>query len=122
MWHSTSIDRKKTGAPSALRSRVAIVGRVVATCFAALLAIPPVVLANSTYPAIWSGVYPGKSAGCALCHATTAGGSSWNAYGYAIRQNAGATLAARIANVQFLNSDGNPANNLEEINANAQPG
>jgi ribosomal protein S11 len=139
MWPSTSIDRKKTKASTTLLSRVPIFKRIAAICFAASLAFPPMAQARDavgpipSYNATWNGVYggaepgrgpssSGNNASCFLCHATDPASSSWNAYGFAIRSAMGSTLATRIRNVESLNSDGNPATNLAEINANAQPG
>ena len=122
MWRTTSTHRR-----TAKRAVTWLFG-VPLFCWAAaaLLVFSPVVQASSTYPGIWNGVYPTSSsannASCLLCHSTLAGGLSWNGYGNAIRTAAGATIGARITAVQSLNSDGAAATNLQEINANAQPG
>lgn len=72
----------------------------------------------------WRSQYPGSSSAdnladpCHLCHAPSSR-SYFNAYGWALVQN-GRDFAA----AESLNSDGDPtgATNLEEINANTQPG
>jgi PKD repeat protein len=72
----------------------------------------------------WQSRYPSSSASdnladrCTLCHASS-NRSQFNAYGWALRQN-GRDFAA----IEALNSDADPtgSSNLEEINANTQPG
>lgn len=75
---------------------------------------------NSTYPASTTG-----SASCVTCHGTTASGSSntgtFNRYGAALRALTGG-IAARLAQVEGADSDGEGNTNLQEINASAQPG
>jgi hypothetical protein len=127
MWHSTPIEQATMKASTTLLSEVPIFRAVAGILFTALVAFTPIAQASSDYLGTWSGVYPSSTsdnnAGCALCHANTSGGSTWNDYGFAIRQKgSGIALATRITMVQSSNSDGNPATNLQEINANAQPG
>jgi PKD repeat protein len=64
----------------------------------------------------------GKS--CALCHETSSGGGTWNAYGWAIRDrmNAGLSALDAILAVEGQDSDGEGSTNLEEMNGGAQPG
>lgn len=75
---------------------------------------------NSTYPASTTG-----NASCVTCHGTTASGSSntgtFNRYGAALRALTGG-IAARLAQVEGADADGEGNTNLQEINANAQPG
>ncbi len=82
-------------------------------------------LSTSTYYNTWLGVYPSSTsgnAGCELCH--DAGRNFLNGYGHAIQQQAGTSIAARIQAVAGPNSDSDPGGftNLQEINANTQPG
>ena len=121
MWRTTSTHR--TTAKGAITCLSAL--PLFCWAAAALLVFSPVAQASSTYPGIWNGVYPSSSssnnASCLLCHTSNAGGLAWNAYGFAIFKATG-LIAARISSVQSQNSDGNPASNLTEINASAQPG
>lgn len=72
----------------------------------------------------WQARYPNSQSddnltdSCTLCHASS-NRAQFNAYGWELRQN-GRDFAA----AESLNSDGDPtgATNLEEINANTQPG
>jgi hypothetical protein len=83
-------------------------------------------LSTSTYYNTWGTLYPASAsrtnAGCQLCH--DAGQNVLNGYGHAIQQQAGTSVAARIQAVAGLNSDSDPGSftNLQEINANTQPG
>jgi hypothetical protein len=92
---------------------------------------PDPAMAFSAYGTTFATVYPSSTtrtnAGCNLCH-SAGGGTDLNAYGeaWAVERNkptVGPTAAAFTA-IESLNSDNDPtrANNLAEINANAQPG
>ncbi len=84
----------------------------------------------------WQTRYPGSlsddnvgGSGCALCHGSdtvAAGSATWNGYGWALRQETqgGTAIADAFALVEALNSDGDPdsVSDLDEINANTQPG
>jgi len=78
----------------------------------------------------WETIYPsstssGAGVGCALCHASTGGGSPWNAYGWALRQEYrtnGASIIDAFHTVENLDSDGSGSSNLAEIEADTQPG
>lgn len=82
------------------------------------------VQATSSLSNTWQSLYPNSTAQsnlpdrCLLCHASS-NRSQFNAYGWALRQ-----AGRRFADIESLNSDGDPtgASNLEEINANTQPG
>jgi PKD repeat protein len=75
---------------------------------------------QSTYSSSRTG-----DAGCVVCHGTDASGArdtrTFNRYGASLASRAGA-LAARLAEVQGLDADGEGHSNLAEINAGAQPG
>ena len=74
----------------------------------------------------WSSTYPASSsdaADCKLCHINTNGGGNFNPYGIAILQNGGlGDLSGAFLAIESLNSDGVAGTNLEEIQANTQPG
>ncbi|MFT4615603.1 MAG: hypothetical protein ACI9NT_002760, partial [Bacteroidia bacterium] len=64
---------------------------------------------------------------CATCHATSAGGPPWNAYGRDLIANgasvgAAGNISAALLAVQTLNSDAIAGGNLTEIQADTQPG
>ena len=81
-------------------------------------------------------MYPNSTSGdinCQLCHTDSGGGAPWNAYGSALEQHFNRegvdfrtrTIQQSFEFVENLNSDQdtNPSTtNLEEINANQQPG
>lgn len=105
--------------------------RLLALVFAALPAH-----ADNTVKNEWLAAYPNSTTDdaavastgyrCIVCHFTATNGSSWNAYGWKIRQNikAGQSIAAAIADAGAPNSDLDPAgwSNLAEIGLGAQPG
>lgn len=91
----------------------------------------------SSYLSTWQGKYPssqsdnniinGTSASCQLCHFNSSGGDPFNAYGWSLREdmnNNGKTISQAINDVEALDSDSDPSHytNLEEINADVQPG
>ena len=84
--------------------------------------------ATSGYLSTWQGIYPGSAsdnnASCQLCHGQST--QNINPYGLALAACNGATggIAQRIAAVEAVNSDGDAGGftNLQEINANTQPG
>jgi len=94
-----------------------------ALVFLGALAISPAVLATSGELSSWRSTYPNSTSAdnlaspCALCH--TDKYSEFNSYGWAYRTN-GFSFSA----IESLDSDGDPggASNLDEINANTQPG
>jgi hypothetical protein len=89
--------------------------------------LQPAFAANS-YLNTWSSLYPGSASGnnasCQLCHGDST--QDINPYGYAMALCNGATgtISQRILAIEGQNSDGDAGGftNLEEINANAQPG
>ncbi len=92
--------------------------------------------AKGSYLGTWQGIYPGSVAddnvingtgkSCQLCHAFSNGGDGYDGYGWRIRLGleGGLTLTDAILSAEPFNSDNDPtgAINLEEINANTQPG
>jgi glucose/arabinose dehydrogenase len=77
---------------------------------------------DAAYPASATG-----QASCATCHATSAGGPPWNAYGRDLIANgasvgAAGNISAALLAVQILNSDAIAGGNLTEIQADTQPG
>jgi hypothetical protein len=105
-------------------------------CSAAMFVSARPAQANGSFLNTWQGIYPasssddniigGTGSSCALCHFTTSGGSSWNAYGWKIRQGlqGGQTLSNSILSAELLDSDVDPTGsiNLAEIFASTQPG
>jgi len=96
------------------------------------------VLAVTECLTAFADLYPGSltddNANCATCHQSTSRGSGFNAYGAALR-NLSPNFCQSLASTQTLlrslesaNSDGdldvngNPTSNIQEINANTQPG
>ena len=83
---------------------------------------------NARYPTSKSSqnVLLGTGAGCQLCHEFQTGDDFWNGYGRAVfmELNAGKNISQALAAVEGLNSDGDPsgATNLQEIQADSQPG
>ena len=85
-------------------------------------AIPP-------FLTVWQGEYPGFGAGnddCHVCHASTGGGSPWNAYGielveiyYALGKS-DILDAIRIAG--DFDSDGDCSTSIDEIDSGSHPG
>lgn len=96
--------------------------------------------ARPTYGAPWASTYPASSSlsnvtagavsNCQLCHSGATGFQPWNAYGWSIRQQMKpnnelipvVSLAVALSAVEGLDSDGDGATNLAEINASTQPG
>ena len=83
--------------------------------------------ATSGYGSTWSGLYPSSTsdnAGCQLCHGTST--QNLNPYGFAISPDCSgwSNITAGINGASGDNSDGDlgGSTNLQEINANAQPG
>ncbi|MGI9316300.1 MAG: hypothetical protein ACR2QW_03110, partial [bacterium] len=84
----------------------------------------------------WRAEYPNSGSGnnpssaninCQLCHDSVTGDQPWNAYGFAIRfylMEPGNDQFDAFSLVESLNSDGDSAGltNLQEIEANTQPG
>jgi glucose/arabinose dehydrogenase len=93
-----------------------------------VVSAPPPVEARSDILASWRAFYPQSKSddvNCRLCHVNGGGGSPWNAYGWSIRQrivDQGMTFDQAFAAVQALDADNNGKTNLQEINANVQPG
>jgi hypothetical protein len=96
------------------------------TLVAALLVLPEKVPARSGYLTAWSGEYSASTSdtsagGCALCHGGS--NSTWNPYGWRIRQDflGGMAILDAIRAAEGLDSDGDPGafTNLQEIQANA---
>ena len=83
--------------------------------------------ATSGYSSTWSSLYPNSTSGnsgCQLCHGTST--QNLNPYGFAISPNCSgwSNITAGINGASGVNSDGDSGGdtNLQEINANAQPG
>jgi len=96
---------------------------------AMLLTLTSTAFARSTYLTEWEFFYPDSrsdnNAQCALCHLEYDDSGGYNAYGNAIRlQSQSLPLTTRFANVESMDSDGDPGGytNIEEINASTQPG
>lgn len=106
-----------------LEAQVLRPSMVGALAFLGALAISPSVLATSADLSSWRSTYPNSTSAdnlaseCTLCH--TDKFSEFNGYGWDYRTN-GRSFSA----IESLNSDGDPsgASNLDEINANTQPG
>jgi hypothetical protein len=49
-----------------------------------------------------------NNAGCQLCHISAGGGNNFNPYGDDIRLSSAGNIGARIADVEGLDSDGDP--------------
>jgi hypothetical protein len=83
-------------------------------------------MASSNFPGEFNLAYPASqsanNASCQLCH--TASTAQLNQYGrdFAVQFRSGLTEAQSFAAIESLNSDNTSANNLDEINASAQPG
>jgi hypothetical protein len=100
----------------------------------ALAATPS--LAKKSYLTAWNSIYPASSSAanvtdgtgksCQFCHESSSGGDGWNAYGWDMRveMQGGLSAAEAILAIELLDSDMDPgaADNLEEINGDAQPG
>jgi hypothetical protein len=92
----------------------------------AAMASAPSAHAEAGYLNTWGNVYPNSSSGgnCQLCHGSNT--QNINPYGFAVAQCAGnsGTITQRIQAAEGLNSDGDAGgfSNLEEIDANTQPG
>jgi len=93
-----------------------------------LMRTPQPVAAKPEILAAWRAFYPQSKAddvNCQLCHVNAGGGSPWNAYGWSVRQRVvdqGMTFEQAFAAVEALDADNNGKTNLQEINANVQPG
>lgn len=86
-------------------------------------------LALNAFLRTWETTYPdstSNNADCSLCHGTS--NSNLNSYGKSLCDAFGGSLPQDIVPgllaIESINSDGDPAawSNIEEINANAQPG
>ncbi len=106
--------------------RVPLVGLVV---FSLILLVPAVALANDTYLSTWRATYPSStsddnagSLGCQLCHGEST--STFNPYGQAVKTAGVPPTGTTLHSIDGANSDGDAGGftNLQEINANAQPG
>jgi hypothetical protein len=87
-------------------------------------------MASSSYYTPFTTLYPSSTTGtnagrCNVCH-SSGGGTDLNGFGkdWAARHNAGRTTTQAYQDIEQMNSDGDAAGvkNLDEINANAQPG
>jgi hypothetical protein len=87
---------------------------------------PNPAMASSNFPGEFNLAYPASqsanNASCQLCHAAST--SQLNPYGrdFAVQFRSGLTEAQSFQAIESLNSDNTSANNLDEINASAQPG
>ena len=111
---------------------------------AAALVAPAMLLAGAgsawakgTFESSWRSQYPtslsadnviaGTGKVCQLCHQAANGGDGWNGYGWDMKQqlDAGLSVDAALAAIEALDSDtdvnGGTAN-IDEINADSQPG
>ena len=92
------------------------------------LAGPSPAFATSGYLSTWSSLHPtsqsDNNAGCQLCHGSST--QNINPYGFALAQCNGASgsITQRINAAEGLNSDGDAGgfSNLQEANADTQPG
>lgn len=78
--------------------------------------------AASSYLGSWSSLYPNSSSdnsGCQLCHGAST--QQLNTYGRDMCLLSGG-VSGRIQAIQNQDSDGDGSSNLQEINANTQPG
>ena len=94
-------------------------------CIMALFVYTGPALALGSYLSSWGEIYPYSTSGnisCQLCHQSNFA-FNFNPYGDAI-SNANGTLDDRIRAVESQDSDSDPGGftNIEEINANTQPG
>jgi hypothetical protein len=105
---------------------------LIALCAATLVVHPQLAEANQDILLGWQLRYPTSqsygNAGCALCH-ESASAAQWNAYGNALNlllfpTRTAAQIDAALAAVENNDSDGDPAGatNVQEIQANTQPG
>ena len=140
---SMTVDRRSRDRLGIIRGGLARLGRIkvgkvrlgnllglvsVLIAAAFIIGIPATVQARSPYLTSWSGTYTASTsdtnASCELCHGGSSG--TLNAYGHAIQvQAAGATPSATTyRSIEGQNSDADAGGytNLQEINANAQPG
>ena len=79
----------------------------------------------STFSTTYASSETLSSGGCQTCHQVPAGGSNFNAYGDALRNNnavCNAEFATALMGVELLDSDGEGNSNIFEIEAGAQPG
>ena len=114
-----ALSRGRRCLPSAAFSIVISLGALVSA---------PLAHASSNYLSTWSSLYPNSAsdnnASCQLCHGTST--QNVNPYGLAVAQCNGATgtITQRIQAAEGLNSDNDAGGytNLEETNANTQPG
>ena len=94
-------------------------------CIIALFVYTGSALALGSYLGSWDAIYPNSTSdniSCQLCHQSNFA-FNFNPYGDAI-SNANGTLDDRIRAVESQDSDSDPGGftNIEEINANTQPG
>jgi len=105
------------------------VGIWAALGLACLIAAPSQAWALAGYDTAWSSLYPGSTSlpanTCALCH-TADIFTGKNGYGQDLKTQlrSGLNITDSLLAVENLNSDGDPtgATNIEEIDANTQPG
>ena len=110
----------------------AVLALIAALCAGAIVTVPSAHAKNG-YDAIWVLQYPDSSSlanagNCLLCHDTSSGGGR-SAYGADMdsvmpAKPSDAELTAAFIAIEGFDSDNDPtgSNNLEEINANTQPG
>ena len=90
---------------------------------------------TGSYASAWQSIYPTSSSdnnllspatSCQLCHTSPSGGNSFNDYGWDLRlfDQAGLSKTDAILAAESLDSDDDPtgSSNLQEIQANSQPG
>lgn len=102
---------------------------LVALCLVAMLAsMSGTAHALSSYLTSFNtryGTTATKLNSCLVCHDTSPAGMSWNAYGNAVENqiaNLGLGIAASLAAIESLDSDGDGYSNLAEIQARTFPG
>lgn len=86
------------------------------------------------YVGSWTAAYPTSSSldhvlngtgdSCQLCHRDGNGGNGWNAYGWEIKEifNQTGDLDMAILDAEGVDSDGDGNSNIDEIDADTQPG
>lgn len=90
---------------------------------------------TNSFASAWQSVYPTSmsddnltfpASSCQLCHTSSSGGNSFNDYGWDLRffDQQGLSKTDAILAAESLDSDDDPtgSTNLEEIQANSQPG
>jgi PKD repeat protein len=98
---------------------------LITVCGVLGLLTSPVSTAKPSYLADFNATYPASTsstaAGCQTCHGSQATGGNYNRYGADLAALSG-SIITRLASIAGNDSDGEGHTNVQEINANAQPG